>query len=248
MGDAEELHDCFVPGSQDPGLLAFHLRRYEEAAREAAARRVLDLGCGSGYGSQRLAWVARSVVAVDLALQNVRYARRRHFHENIRFGVNDARRLPFKAGAFELVTCFEVYEHLAEQEALVAEVRRVLAPGGVFFVSTPNIDTWHLAEKWTGHYDAHVREVGPAEFVRTLRGGFRDVRLSGMRTRAGGGLHALLRKLDVFDLRLRLVPPKRRDAMARAVGGTTVASISAADVEVQPGAIKGSNILFARCS
>src|SRR5438045_9793372 len=72
-----------IPGKVEPDLWAEHLSRYLFAEPLAGARRVLDLGAGAGYGSERLSKIAKSVVAIDLAVDAMRYAREHHPGRNV---------------------------------------------------------------------------------------------------------------------------------------------------------------------
>ena len=122
-----------VPGEVEPDLSNEHLARYAFAARRACGKRVLDAGCGSGYGSARLAAQARFVVGIDNALEAFDAA-----SPQLRLVRGDCRALPFPAASFDLVVAFEVIEHIEDREKLLAEARRVLAAGGELILSTPN--------------------------------------------------------------------------------------------------------------
>ena len=105
-----------------------HLHRYAFAAQWVRGARILDAACGEGYGSALLAEAAESVTGVDIAPEAIEHARRRYGHlRNLRFEVADCTQLPFNDDEFRQVVSFETLEHLAEQEALLAEFRRVLA-------------------------------------------------------------------------------------------------------------------------
>ena len=73
---AEFTGERLIPGEVDVDLLNEHMARYAFAARLARGKRVLDAGCGAGYGSAELAQTATSVVGVDVAEEAVEFARR----------------------------------------------------------------------------------------------------------------------------------------------------------------------------
>src|SRR5690349_12094180 len=131
----------FVPAQMRGELVEVqHLARYAWATALAPGRRVLDAGCGLGYGAAMLADAgAESVAAVDLAAEIIDVARDQT-GDRVTFEVADLRSLPFADDAFDLVVCFEVIEHIEEQPAALDELRRVLAPGGVLAISSPNPD------------------------------------------------------------------------------------------------------------
>jgi SAM-dependent methyltransferase len=105
--------------------------------------RVLDVGCGPG--SMTLGIAARigegEVVGVDLSDSQVQLAARRaaeHGVRNARFRTGDAYALPFADGQFDAVFSHALLEHLREPVRALREFRRVLAPGGVIGVATPD--------------------------------------------------------------------------------------------------------------
>src|SRR5258708_7938926 len=104
----------------------------------AAGKRVLDVGCGTGYGAAELATQARAATGIDIAPDAVTDARNQFARGNLTFLAGSATALPFADASFDLITAFEVIEHLADWQTMLAEARRVLHPQGVFLVSTPN--------------------------------------------------------------------------------------------------------------
>lgn len=106
-----------------------------DATRVAEGTRVLDIGCGPGTLVARAANLRRSrSQGIDVSRAMVDRARSRH--PDLTFGVGDAHRLPFAAGAFDVVTSNFSILHLGEPERAVAEFARVAAPGGRVAVTT----------------------------------------------------------------------------------------------------------------
>ncbi len=166
-----------IPGQIDCDLWNEHFSRYAFAARLARRRRVLDVACGSGYGTAELAAVANSAVGIDVSLEAVEQARLQYKAPNLNYLVASAEQLPFRSGAFELVVAFEVIEHLEDWTALVREAHRLLAPGGQFVVSTPNKLYYAESRRLIGANPFHVHEFEFAEFEEALRSIFPSVSL-----------------------------------------------------------------------
>lgn len=164
-----------VPGLVDVNLFNEHLSRYEFAKRFATGKRVLDAGCGSGYGAAELAKVAAKVTAIDAAQDAVDYARDCYPATNLRFAQGLCTALP--TGAFDLITAFEVIEHLQDWRGLLSEAHRVLAPGGRFIVSTPNKLYYAESRRGSGANPFHVHEFEYAEFREELQRVFGHVAL-----------------------------------------------------------------------
>jgi len=161
-----------IPGQVDTDLWNEHLARYEFAVPFAIGRRVLDAGCGSGYGSAALAATAAAVTGIDAASGAISYAREHYPAGNLKFAQVSCAALPFCAGTFDLVVAFEVIEHLADWPAFLSEACRVLAPGGVFIISTPNREYYADSRRKLGPNPFHVHEFDHTEFSAVLTARF----------------------------------------------------------------------------
>jgi SAM-dependent methyltransferase len=136
----------------------FHTLTYHFAEPFTEGRRVLDYGCGSGYGSARIASKARSVTGVDVSAEAVAYAQAHYTQPNLDYRVIEPDKpLPFEAGAFQTVLSFQVIEHVSDPDLYLREIARVLEPGGTLVMATPDRRTrllplqrpwnrWHLVE------------------------------------------------------------------------------------------------------
>lgn len=158
-----------VPGQVDPDLFHEHMARYAFACRLARHKRVLDAACGSGYGSAALAAQASFVAALDISREAVEAARRAYARPNLAFLAARAEQMPFRDATFDLIVAFEVIEHLDDWRALLAEARRLLAPGGQFIVSTPNRLYYAQTRAIAGPNPYHVREFDYSEFRSALQ-------------------------------------------------------------------------------
>lgn len=130
-----------VPGETPAYLSWGHAARYRFARRFVDNHTVLDAGCGAGYGTSYLAQYAKRAVGVDVSPEAVEHARACYPIPNLSYEAMDCTALEFASGTFDVVCSFEVFEHLQEPERFLSEVQRVLVPGGLFVVSTPNNET-----------------------------------------------------------------------------------------------------------
>ena len=140
-GSSGGVPERFVPEEMHGQLVeAEHVIRYGFSARFASGRRVLDAGCGVGYGAAMLAEQADRVTAIDIAEAVIDVARGQV--PGVDFHVGDLHSLPFEDRSFDLVVCFEAIEHVDDPERVLDELTRVLAPGGILLVSSPNRDRY----------------------------------------------------------------------------------------------------------
>jgi SAM-dependent methyltransferase len=166
---AEFTGERLIPGEVDVDLLNEHMARYHFAVRLARGKRVLDAGCGAGYGSAELAGVAESVTAIDIAADAVEYARAHYTLPNLVFEQGSCTLLPYADSTFDLVVAFEVIEHLEDWREFLQQVRRVLTPAGQLIVSTPNRLYYTESRGTHGANPFHVHEFDFDEFTRELK-------------------------------------------------------------------------------
>jgi SAM-dependent methyltransferase len=166
---AEFTGERVIPGQVDVDLLNEHLARYTFAARLARGKRVMDAGCGAGYGAAELAHTAQSVVGIDCAGEAVGFARENYRLPNLQFEQGSCAALPHRDSIFDLVVAFEVIEHLENWREFLREVRRVLAPNGQFIVSTPNKRYYTESRGAEGANPFHVHEFEFEEFREELK-------------------------------------------------------------------------------
>jgi SAM-dependent methyltransferase len=174
---AEFTGERVIPGEVDVDLLNEHLARYTFAARLARGKRVLDAGCGAGYGSAELAHAAHCVFGVDRAPEAVTFAREHYRLPNLCFTQASCTALPYKDASFDLIAAFEVIEHLENWRDFLREARRVLAPNGQFIVSTPNKEYYTESRGAEGANPFHVHEFDFDEFRAELKAIFPYVSL-----------------------------------------------------------------------
>jgi len=166
-----------IPGQVNDDLWSEHVARYALARRFAAGKRVLDAGCGTGYGSAELAQSAAAVTGVDISADAIEYASASYPIPGLRFLESSCTAMPMPAESFDLVVAFEVIEHLTDYRALLTECARVLTREGLLIVSSPNKRYYAETRAATGPNPFHEHEFEAAEFVRELQYVFPNVRL-----------------------------------------------------------------------
>lgn len=164
------------------GRIAYeHLHRYAVCRDFVRGLQVLDVGCGDGYGTALLGECAAAITGLDVDEESIGAASVLYgVPGKVLFQVGSAFELPFADGCFDVVTALEIIEHVTaeQQERLVSEIRRVLRPGGLFIVSTPNKPVYN---RYKPPNVFHLREFEKREFAMLLGKAFRHVHLLGQR-------------------------------------------------------------------
>lgn len=154
-----------------------HMHRYAYAAAFGGGRRVLDAACGEGYGSALLARAGAKVLGIDISEATVAHARQRYAGlADLHFEQADVTALDRLADAsFDLIVSFETLEHVQAQERMLAGFRRLLAPGGVLLISSPDKRTYSDLRDYRNEF--HVRELYRDELETLLHAQFPAVRV-----------------------------------------------------------------------
>jgi SAM-dependent methyltransferase len=207
-----------------------HLAVYEWIGARVAGRRVVDMACGEGYGSEVLSRSAASVVGVDANPEAHEHARLRYVRGNLRFERDLVETFSEEADA---VVFLQTIEHIRNPDEILEHFKSMLAPGGVVYVTTPNLLT--LAPEGAEKSDNpwHVKEYRAGEFRALCEAHFGHVELLGL-------FHA--RKLRVHELAIRHLgwdALHRRAGLTRPFYDRFTPAISARDFALRRGRPRG---------
>lgn len=174
QGPAGNTYDKY--GTKNPVarfLVARFLAAVDDAVRDVAPRSVLDVGCGEGVVTKRVAQAvpAAAVVGLDVGDPTLAAEWERRRGGNVDFRAGSAYALPYDDGAFDLVCALEVLEHLERPADALAELGRVAARAIV--ASVPREPVWRVANVLSGRYvcelgntPGHVNHWSAAAFRR----------------------------------------------------------------------------------
>jgi SAM-dependent methyltransferase len=220
-----------------------HLVVYEWIAERVGGKRVVDVAAGEGYGADVLARVAADVVAIEPNPDAYEHARLRYGRPGLELR-RDLAETFLVAEPVDAITFLQTIEHVPDPDAVLEHFRSQLAPGGVAYVSTPNVLTLAPdgAEKSGNPW--HVKEYRAEEFRVLCEAHFSSVELVGL-------FHA--RKLRVHQL---AIEHAGWDAIHARLGLTKrfydwfVPAISVRDFALRPGddrALAGALDFLAVC-
>jgi SAM-dependent methyltransferase len=152
-----------------------HLVVYEWIAQRAHGRNVVDLACGEGYGSAVLASTARRVVGVDANPEAFEHARAKYA------GVTFERNMiELWQGDVDCVVFLQTIEHIQDPDGMLEHIKALIEPGGVAYVSTPNVLTLAPKGQARSGNPWHVREYQPGEYRELCERHFAHVDLLGL--------------------------------------------------------------------
>ncbi|MFL6592998.1 MAG: class I SAM-dependent methyltransferase [Luteimonas sp.] len=136
-----------------------------------AHARGLNIGCSTGLMDSHVAPSMGHLTGIDIDEAAVEFAQQTHASDKLDFRLGDAMSLDFPDASFDVVLCSQVYEHVPDPQRLMTEIERVLAPGGVCYLSATN--RWCVVEQ---HYflpflswlpqrwaDAYLRATGKGD-------------------------------------------------------------------------------------
>ena len=147
-----------------------HMTRYIFASKFVKGKRVLDIACGSGYGSKIISDAgAENVFGVDVSNETILYCKDHVYDEKIKFIQGSVANIPIDDKSVDIVVSFETIEHVDEktQHIFLKEVKRVLKYDGLFIVSTPNSLIYPKGNEF------HIHEMEPDEFRQAVSDNFK---------------------------------------------------------------------------
>ncbi|MDB9823140.1 class I SAM-dependent methyltransferase [Deltaproteobacteria bacterium] len=174
-----------IEGITPERIWSDHISRYRFAADYVYEKIVLDIACGSGYGSRVLKECgAIRVIGIDNSFDAIDYARNRYILDGLDFIMGDILRIDFPDNYFDMVVSFETIEHLKDYKKALSEIRRVLKDNGLLIISSPNRRLTSPGKSINEPPDNkhHCVEFSREEFVSLLSEYFKIMGLYGQRS------------------------------------------------------------------
>lgn len=199
-----------------------HTHRYQEVLKYVHNQaKILDIACGSGFGSYLLALKGFKVIGADLSQEAIDLCKENFSHPDLLFQKADATALPFPDKYFDAIVSFETIEHTPQYLEVLKEFKRVLKVEGVILLSTPNIKV--NSPDGVVRNPFHTQEWNYEELMEILNSVYPQLTLLGQhysRYHFHKGLKANIAKLaeSFFYLRgIRKLPLSFKDAILRSL-------------------------------
>ena len=143
MVSLQAEHHVLVPvdsfrSEEEYVIYLIHQVAYKTAAAMARNRLVLDFGCNNGYGCTILNSTSESVTGVDVSAQAITAAHEKYRDSDIRFEVVDGNASSLVGEAFEVITSFQVIEHIVDAASYLNNLKTLLNEDGLGVLTTPN--------------------------------------------------------------------------------------------------------------
>lgn len=148
-----------------------HLHRYGFALEYVKNKKVIDIACGEGYGSNILADTALEIIGVDISAETIELAKAKYQKQNLTFLSGSILDIPCQENCFDVAISFETLEHIRQHDEMIQELKRVLKPDGILIISTP--DKFFYTDQSGLKNIHHVKELYKSEFKNLMETHFR---------------------------------------------------------------------------
>lgn len=158
-----------------------HLHRYEEVIKSLMGNEtILDIACGSGFGTHLLSTHSTNkVFGGDLSIEAITLCNNSWNKDNLSYEIMNGTKLKFEDNTFDVVVSFETIEHTTMFNEMVKELKRVVKPNGIIYLSTPNSKINSPNGIVTNPY--HAQEWDYEEFCKIVNKHFNSYKIFGQK-------------------------------------------------------------------
>jgi 2-polyprenyl-3-methyl-5-hydroxy-6-metoxy-1,4-benzoquinol methylase len=159
IATSERLNSTLYANSiEDYTLFLKHLYAYELATKYIKKNdNVLEIGCGTGYGTNFLSKTGAFIHAIDIDQETILSCAEQYKSDNIKFDVYNGTNIDLPDKSFDVIISFQVIEHVTQEQIFLKNIQRLLKPEGLFFITTPNRE-YRLATNQKPWNPFHLRE------------------------------------------------------------------------------------------
>ncbi len=174
---SEFTGERFMPEIENEELTTEHMQRYISILPIVKGKKVVDIACGEGYGTNILAGSALDIVGIDINKETVENASKKYRKNNLHYKVGSVANIPLKSNSVDVIVSYETIEHVDEeaQKSFLKETKRVLKQDGVLIISTPNKELY--SDRYHYHNEFHIKEFYKQEFIQFIKSSFEHLQL-----------------------------------------------------------------------
>ena len=166
-GERHIIHSEILTEAQQYGHF-MHTISYEFSEKYIKNKNILDFGCGSGYGTKILAKQAKSAMGIDISAEAINYATKNYSSKNLDFKTIDQLKKEDLKETFDVITSFQVIEHVLNDKEYIETILSLLKPGGLLILTTPNKEYRlfsYIQKPWNIF---HIKEYSKKQLERLL--------------------------------------------------------------------------------
>jgi 2-polyprenyl-3-methyl-5-hydroxy-6-metoxy-1,4-benzoquinol methylase len=180
---SEDYHNAIVKAGETSAATRWERQR-DMISRFKKGGAILDIGCSSGGFLSTLNTAKWKLHGIEIAPETAEKAR---LATGAEVFIGEATEAPFLPNSFDVITCFDVLEHVYDPRQFLSKVQEWLKPGGIYYVMLPNIDSWEsrmFGSYWYGlELPRHLFHFSPKSLSNVMNSlGFREVNLLTPRT------------------------------------------------------------------
>ncbi len=194
--DIADTGERILPTQEGEISIVFsrHKFAYEYVQEFVEHKSVIDVGCGTGYGCKILAEKAKSVHGIDNNKEAINYCHENYAAPNIEYLEKDANSLELDK-QFDIAVTFQVIEHMLDLNKFIAQLKQVVKPDGIVFISTPNV---RQAQREKDANPFHFNEMNYTQFQKLIRENFLSFEILGVAYTSRNKIRDFVGKLPFF--------------------------------------------------
>jgi len=185
-----------------------HKYAYEYVQQFVENRTVIDVGCGTGYRCRIFAEKSRMVYGIDYDKEAVTYCEKNYVAPNIKYIRMDANSLDLDR-QFDIAVAFQVIEHMQNLDKFIEQLKRVVKPNGIIFISTPNV---RRPQEDKDANPFHFNEMKYTQFQRLISDNFSSYEILGVAYARRNKIRSFVAKLPFYRLGKKL---KRKSGLKK---------------------------------